>query len=197
MVSPSMWSMFSPTNATLDAFRKEQGALPFSYEEVGATRSRFPDGYDHDRNEAVLGHGEAVYERAVEGLISWRMFPVWSRIFPDKLHPSAGTVVVLVFQLLGYWMSAARVVYEVDEGLSADVQRRRGFAYGTLPGHVEMGEECFTVSLRHDGAVVYELQAFSRPRILPARLLKPLTRRWQRKFVRDSQAALRAYANAR
>lgn len=52
----------------------------------------------------------------------------------------------------------ARVVYVVDE---PDV---RGFAYGTLPGHPECGEERFAV--RRDpatSAVFAEVTAFSRP----------------------------------
>lgn len=51
----------------------------------------------------------------------------------------------------------ARVVYLVDE------PRRRGFAYGTVSGHPEDGEEAFIVELRADGSVWLEIRAFSRP----------------------------------
>jgi uncharacterized protein (UPF0548 family) len=51
----------------------------------------------------------------------------------------------------------ARVVYVVNE------KKRRGFAYGTLAGHPERGEESFIVELADDGSVWLEIRAFSRP----------------------------------
>ncbi len=49
-----------------------------------------------------------------------------------------------------------RVVYVVDE------PDRRGFAYGTLPGHPESGEELFLVERVGDETWA-EVRAFSRP----------------------------------
>jgi uncharacterized protein (UPF0548 family) len=51
----------------------------------------------------------------------------------------------------------ARVVYVIDE------PDRKGFAYGTLPGHPERGEEAFIVERRADGSVWLVIRAFSRP----------------------------------
>jgi uncharacterized protein (UPF0548 family) len=51
----------------------------------------------------------------------------------------------------------ARVVYVVDE------PGRRGFAYGTLPGHPERGEEAFIVERLPDDSVWLVVRAFSRP----------------------------------
>ncbi len=70
--------------------------------------------------------------------------------------------------------------------------RRFGFAYGTLPAHVEQGEERFTVERHANGEVWYDLRAFSKPRYWPVRIGKPLARRLQRRFVRDSQRAMLA-----
>ncbi|TXN26732.1 DUF1990 family protein, partial [Lacisediminihabitans profunda] len=44
-----------------------------------------------------------------------------------------------------------------------DEPQRRGFAYGTLPGHPEEGEESFIVEQTEDGSVWLEISAFSRP----------------------------------
>lgn len=63
-----------------------------------------------------------------------------------------------------------RVVYVIDES------HRKGFAYGTLPGHPERGEEAFVVELRDNGAVAFTITAFSRPATLLARLGGPVTR---------------------
>lgn len=53
--------------------------------------------------------------------------------------------------------AAARVVYVIDE------PKRRGFAYGTLAGHPERGEEAFIVHQTDDGSVWLTISAFSRP----------------------------------
>ena len=50
-----------------------------------------------------------------------------------------------------------RVVYVVDE------KNRKGFAYGTLPGHPESGEEAFIVEKTDDGSVWLTIRSFSRP----------------------------------
>jgi uncharacterized protein (UPF0548 family) len=63
-----------------------------------------------------------------------------------------------------------RVVYTISE---AD---RRGFAYGTLPGHPEQGEEAFLVTITGGTEVHFRIRAFSRPATLPARLGGRLTR---------------------
>jgi uncharacterized protein (UPF0548 family) len=86
-----------------------------------------------------------------------------------------------------WWLNACCIVYVIDE---TEPVRSFGFAYGTLAAHVERGEERFSVELHADGAVWYDLRAFSRPRYWPVRLTKPLARCLQRRFVRDSQAAM-------
>lgn len=50
-----------------------------------------------------------------------------------------------------------RVVYVIDE------PDRKGFAYGTLPGHPERGEESFVVERRPDESVWLVIRSISRP----------------------------------
>ena len=101
----------------------------------------------------------------------------------------AGQVVAVIARFFGlWWLNACRIVYVVDE--EGPVQRY-GFAYGTLPEHAESGEERFTVEWHEqDDAVWYDIVAFSRPQQLLARLGYPFTRRLQRRFARDSAAAM-------
>ena len=68
--------------------------------------------------------------------------------------------------------------------------RRFGFAYGTLPEHAERGEERFTVELQPDGSVWYDLFAFSRPSSWYLEAGLALTRSLQKRFARDSMAAM-------
>ena len=76
----------------------------------------------------------------------------------------------------------------IDE---AGAVRRYGFAFGTLPGHMEQGEERFTVEWNHeDDSVHYDVLAFSRPNHPLAWLGFPLARALQRRFARDSKGAM-------
>ena len=76
---------------------------------------------------------------------------------------------------LGPVQAPCRVVYVVDE------RDRHGFAYGTLPGHAESGEELFLV--RYDPAtekVFAVVMAFSRHATWWSRLGSPVTSLVQR-----------------
>jgi uncharacterized protein (UPF0548 family) len=98
--------------------------------------------------------------------------------------------VAVIARLFGlWWLNACRIVYVVDE---EGAVQRFGFAYGTLPQHAESGEERFTVEWHEaDDAVWYDILAFSRPQQLLARLGYPIARRLQKRFARDSAAAMR------
>jgi uncharacterized protein (UPF0548 family) len=67
-----------------------------------------------------------------------------------------------------------RVVYLINE------PGKRGFAYGTLPGHPERGEEAFLIEQHHDGTVSFIITAFSRPATPLARAVGPAGRVIQR-----------------
>ena len=84
-------------------------------------------------------------------------------------------------------VAPCRIVYVVDE---AD---RFGFAYGTLPGHPEQGEEAFIVESRADGDVRFSVTAFSRPAGTVAKLGAPITRMIQRRVTAGYLNALREY----
>lgn len=73
---------------------------------------------------------------------------------------------------------------------------RFAFAYGTLPGHPERGEEAFVVE-RHGGDTVFRIIAFSRPADLATRLGEPVARRIQRRFTARYLRALAAYSHSR
>lgn len=184
-----MWTLSRPSAARVEAHRDAQRALPYSYPGVGATRDDgpAPPGYDHDRNHEVLGRGEAVFAAAREGIRRWQMFPSsLAAIEPAGVPIAEGEVAAVVIHVFGVWfLNAARIIYVIDE------PRRFGFAYGTLPGHAERGEERFLVEWRPDDTVVYTIVAFSQPRYWLARLAKPIARSLQRRFVRLSKARMR------
>lgn len=185
------WQISEPTVAEAETFRQGVSRTDFSYREIGQSAGGPVPGYANDHNRVRLGEDEAVFAAACAALRSWRMFPApWARIHPADAPLTTGTVVVMQAHVLGlWWLNSCRIVYTVDE---AGPVRRFGFAYGTLSAHVEKGEERFSVELHPDGAVWYDLKAFSRPHYWPVRLAGSLARKYQRKFVRESQAAMRA-----
>jgi len=70
-----------------------------------------------------------------------------------------------------------RVVYVIDE------PGRVGFAYGTMRGHPESGEEAFVVERHDDDSVWLTIRAFSRPSTWYYRLAWPILRMQQAKFT--------------
>lgn len=194
------WSLSSPADARVESLRRAQSRLAFSYREVGATRTitreTVPAGFNYDENRVLLGQGEKVFAAACAALRAWVMFPrPWTRIDPPSAPLRVGTVVAMQAHALGlWWLNACRIVYVLDESSPSPppstLVRRFGFAYGTLPAHVECGEERFSVEQHADDQVWYDLRAFSRPRYWPVRLATPLARRLQWRFARDSKAAM-------
>ena len=65
--------------------------------------------------------------------------------------------------------------------MSHDTDDTFGFAYGTLPGHPEQGEESFTIRKGTEGNVIFEIVAFSRPSDPLVRMAGPLSRLIQRR----------------
>ncbi len=178
-----------PTPERIREFLKQQSELHFSYAEVEASRDASPAGFDLDHNRIRLGVGRAVFDTACAALRRWEQFPrTWTEVhLPDAALEVKKTVAVL-FRVFGlWWMSSARIVYCIDE---TSPIRRFGFAYGTLPAHLERGEERFSIEWLPDDTVWYDIRAFSRPRHWLVRLGYPLARLMQKRFVRDSQAAM-------
>jgi uncharacterized protein (UPF0548 family) len=189
-----MWSFRKPNDEQLKRFLDAQAEEPFSYAEIGQSNDGSPPGYNVDHNRALLGRGKAVFDAACGAMLCWQMFPSpWTKIWPADARQEPGTVVTMTANVFGlWWTNACRVVYRADQETPL---RRFGFAYGTLSGHVEQGEERFMIEWDNDDNVWYDLRAFSRPRFWLVRLAYPLARRLQRRFALDSQAAMRRFAS--
>jgi len=150
-----------------------------------------PAGYRAIERTARIGHGAARFEYAYVAALTWgiqkrsgfRIQPIEAPLQAplsysteaDALAESSGREALygpdgaqylqpgdtaqLVIPVVGPFVitAPARVVYLIDE------PKRKGFAYGTLPGHPEDGEEAFIVSQREDESVWLTIRAFSRP----------------------------------
>lgn len=160
---------------------------------MGATGGEPPPGFTVDHNRTRLGHGKQVYAAARGAVRAWRMFRLgWVEASPEDAAIAVTTTVAILARAGPLWtLNACRIVYVLAE------ERRYGFAYGTLPGHVERGEERFTVAWDNEDVVWYDILAYSRPHHPLARLGYPLTRRLQRRFAVDSMAAMVAASASR
>jgi uncharacterized protein (UPF0548 family) len=143
-------------------------ALPLTYSEVGATAGPLPAGYHHVQKSAVIGRGRSRFEDAADKSMRWGMLRgAGLRVEATTEVAAVGSEVIVH---LGPVRAPCRVVYLVDE------PDRRGFAYGTLRGHAESGEERFVV--RYDPAtdeVYADVLAFSRHATWWSRLGSPVT----------------------
>jgi uncharacterized protein (UPF0548 family) len=179
-----------PSSDVLGRFLAKQAALDFSYAAVGATATTPPAGFTVDRTRIELGTGEGVFHAAEAALESWQQFRLgWVEAWSPETPLTVGQVVAVMGRAAGCWcLNACRIVYLVSE--SGPVTQF-GFAYGTLPGHVESGEERFLIEWDRDtDRVSYDILAFSRPNHILARLGYPLVRHSQKRFGRDSAASM-------
>jgi uncharacterized protein (UPF0548 family) len=191
-------SLEKPSALQLDQFLiSGQGQLP-SYAEKWDTRTNFDEKrvsplaqkYNYDERTILLGAGKAVFTLAKQMIREWKMFPEgWTKVYPDQAPVRTGQRVAVLFKLLGWWWwNTSEIQYTIDE---AD---RFGFAYGTLPGHVESGEELFLVEMDANGKVWYSIKAFSRPAYWIVQLVYPYARSQQRRFVKESMARMKELA---
>lgn len=193
-----MFTFSEPSEREIAKYISSEAKLPFSYDEVGATRSGVegttsnsnsgPAGYTVDHNRVQLGCGGETYRRAVEALKQWRQFELgWVTLVPHGVKVETGAVVAVKARAGGMWsLNACRVVYVIDE------TERFGFAYGTLPDHIERGEERFLIERQPDDSVWYDILAFSRPRHPLVRAGFLYARRLQKRFARDSLVVMKS-----
>lgn len=190
-----MASLLRPSRAAVLAQLEQLRAAELTFAQAGLTRDDAPPpaGYVRDHYRCALGAGEACWQAARAALAGWQMQGMpWLELiaFDDGAQQPGERVASLTWFGL-WWVAPCRIVYRVDE------PDRVGFAFATLPGHPELGEERFLVERDAAGAVSYDLLAVSRPATWATRLGYPLARRLQRAFGRDSQLAMqRACASA-
>lgn len=155
-------------------------SAPFTYSETGATRAQMPTGYHVFRLRRAIGHGRDLFDRSAEHILAFgiqRDVGAFRGADSEKAQAGTELTVRIGFGQVGV-TAPCRVVYVLDE------PHRRGFAYGTLPGHPLIGEELFAVEYDPAEDTVYGLiTAFSRPGTWYVGLGWPLVRLVQRWFA--------------
>jgi uncharacterized protein (UPF0548 family) len=185
-----MFRLRKPDEQLLKQVRERYRDVPLTYTEVGCSRNAETPGYVLDHYRVRLGSGRGAFERARQAILDWRVFRLgWVEPCWLDAPVKEGTLVATQARVFGLWtINVARIVFVVDEEGPVSCY---GFAYGTLPGHVECGEEQFLVEWHQaDDSVWYDIRAVSRPGGWLTRLAYPLTRRLQRRFGHDSLQAV-------
>ena len=131
----------------------------FTYSEVGATKAGglTPEGYNRLWRKMRVGTGRAAFEEASAAVLDWRMHKgMHVRPRADRPRAEPGARVTLSLGVGRFSLQApCEVVWAADE------PRLKGFAYGTLAGHPERGEEAFFVEWAEDDGVWLTITAFS------------------------------------
>ncbi|MPQ98564.1 DUF1990 family protein [Modestobacter sp. I12A-02628] len=146
--------------------------LALTYPEIGATqRAELPEGYQHIERREVVGSGREDFERAAAAVFDWQaQRGSGLRVRATGPASQVGSLVLLTIGLPRLGLDIpCRVVWVVQQ------PDRRGFGYGTLPGHPESGEESFVVSLEPSGEVVFTMRAFARMASRLAKLGGPVS----------------------
>lgn len=171
---------------TLLVVDPELDLAALTYPEVGATSAEaLPSGYRHVREQATVGSGADCFLRTTQQLFSWRLHvKAGLDVSPqDNVRPGMHVELRLRLGLLRL-TAPCLVVYSVRSS------REAAFAYGTLPGHPECGEQRFGVVWRDDDAVMLSVAAFSRPALWWSRAGGPVTHRVQDMQTRRYLSAL-------
>ncbi|MDJ0382789.1 DUF1990 domain-containing protein [Streptomyces sp. G-G2] len=153
--------------------RQAQAADPdrVNYPERGATRVRpLPAGYHHLGHRVRVGRGRAAFEAAGAALTTFGLH----RATGMRVRAEHGAVRPGSRVEVGIGLGPLRISAPCEVIWTAYEPARVGFAYGTLDGHPECGEESFLVELAEDGAVWFAVIAFSRPGAWYTRLAGPL-----------------------
>ncbi|UQX04066.1 DUF1990 domain-containing protein [Streptomyces sp. RerS4] len=169
------------------------GRSTLNYPDRGATARRpLPAGYNHLHHRTRIGHGRAVFETAGTAVTTFEAHrSSGMRIRADNGAVRPGTRV-----RVGIGVGPLRITAPCEVIWTAYEPTRTGFAYGTLTGHPECGEESFLVEIDAAGAVWFTVTAFSRPNAWYTRLAGPLVPLLQRGYAARLGRRLRALARA-
>jgi uncharacterized protein (UPF0548 family) len=167
-----------------------------TYREVGATGdgSRLPPpGYHLLRESMRIGSGEREFAAAGEALMRWHMH----RRMGVRMDTEASAAAPGVRVAVGLGVGPLRLTAPCEVVWTVREAHRVGWAYGSLPGHPECGEESFVVERGADGTVRLTVTAFSRPAVWYTRVGGPAVRLFQRAYARRCGRVLRRLAATR
>jgi uncharacterized protein (UPF0548 family) len=184
-VGPVWWRNL-PTDAAA-ALLADLRQQDVTYDHVGSTLE--PDRWPGRRIRQFrrdVGEGDGAFTAVVDRLRSWApQRALGADVLPSHQQVEAEATVLIVLRYGPLRIVAPdRVVAVVDE------PARFAFAYGTLPGHPEMGEESFTIEQLDSGTVRATIRIDARPATTWGHVAAPAMSFLQTAAVRRYLAAL-------
>jgi uncharacterized protein (UPF0548 family) len=172
---------------TLERGQREESTVDdLTYAEVGATRAGpLPPGYRHLRYRTRLGRDDLA--DAGTAVLTFAM----QRAAGVRIRSSAPMAALGVSVTSGLGIGPLRLWAPCRVVWVEQSEDRAGFAYGTLPGHPERGEESFLVSRDGAGDVWLAVTAFSLPASWYTRAAGPVVPVFQAGYARLCGRALR------
>lgn len=177
-------------------YAQDMAGLSASIHDIG-DRPAFAErlhsgGFHHLSHSRVIGHGVADRDRALTNLFSGRAHRVAGAPLHRSGTPLSPDSPVTVGDVVTVTPGRG-LLTPLDSPCLVLAAGPSSMIYGTLPGHVECGEEFFGVSLNEDGTVTATVSAFSRPGRLITRFGGALGRRIQARmasaYIRGMEAA--------
>ncbi len=174
---------------------------PITYDHVGSTvePDLWPLRTSHSRSVTV-GHGQAMFEAACDGLRHWECHRgIGAFVFPDAAPLTLGATLLVTLQLGPVSVIVPdRIVAVVDDTIQTTegTHRRFGFAYGTIEGHQECGEESYLVELDPQGVVTATIRVDATAATWGAKLVSRAVIAFQHAAVDRYLNALATYARS-
>lgn len=181
---------------TQDALDREHKLIQdrkLSYEEVGATKLALPKGYTIDRYSLILGKGSEIFNKSIKGYkdgVSHRGAGL--TITPKDFQFIEGASALFSMKIGPFTLVFPdRIVY------MSQTENEFKCAYGTIEGHPESGEELFSITLKENEDVVFEIICFSKIVAPLARLGYPVSRFLQKRMTNIYLMSLKDYVNTK
>ncbi len=178
-----MWSLRRPRDAQLASILAGVAARDVTYSEIGMSRpGGNTQGFHLEDHRAEIAIDFATARERLAAFATHAL--PYMFVYPRDARVVLRRDVVVCARIAGAWsINPCRVV------IVEDTPDRFAYAYGTLPGHAESGEEWFSVEQVGD-RVVAETRAYAKMADIFARLAMPIARRVQRKVKIDYLRAL-------
>lgn len=170
--------------------------LPFNYAAAGAgirgasISGETPPGYTPIVANAVVGAGRSCFDAMAAAIRNWGI-QTGSGLHVKASGPAALDAGVAIAKTTG----PAGIVFGCRVVRVLDEPRRSGFAYGTLLGHPEAGEEAFFVELADDDAVTFRVRGFTSPGTLATSVFAPVVKVLERQAILGYLKAAHALAS--
>ena len=177
----------------LEALHRTASAADLTYMHVGSSlRSDPRPGGQLRRCTEHLGTGDPTFRAGCDGLRRWAAQTAFgARVHPSDAPIQTGTTLLVMVSLGPFEVVAPNRIVEV-----VDKRGAFGFAYGTLPGHPETGEESFVVRMDDTGSVSASVTIDAEPATWLIGLADPIVRAVQELAVRRYLAGIRHAARA-